>query len=190
MNTAALTAALRGDMANAIIASTPGGIERQEAQGQCDLVSAANKLPADMRPDDRAALESLGFVFGAPVDEIFIAVQMPAGWAIRPTEHSMHSDLVDPQGRRRGGIFYKAAFYDRKADFNLTCRYSARCDYEKPTSTHFIEDSADGSRKHVVGTTAYAADYQAIREIDKEASAWLEANLPDYRNPLAYWDAS
>jgi len=31
MNIAALAAALRGDLANALIASTPGGIERQEA---------------------------------------------------------------------------------------------------------------------------------------------------------------
>lgn len=189
MNPAALSALANGNMGNFLAASTPGGIERQEAQGQKDLAGAMNKLPADMRPGDRAALESLGFVFGDKAEDIFLAAQFPAGWSIRPTDHSMHSDLVDPQGRKRGGIFYKAAFYDRKAHFNLNARYFISNDYAQPTSTVFIEDSATATRKHVVGTTPYA-DYKSRSAVEEEARLWLEFNLPDYRDPLAYWDAA
>lgn len=189
MNPAALSALADGNMGNFLAAATPGGIERQEAQGQQDLVRAMNKLPADMRPEDRAALESLGFVFGDKVEDIFLAVTFPNGWIIRPTEHSMHSDLMDPQSRKRGGVFYKAAFYDRNAHFNLKARYFISNDYAQPESTVFIEDSATGTRKHVVGTAPYA-DYKSRSVVEAEAQAWLDANLPDYRNPLAYWDAA
>ncbi|MES3041843.1 MAG: hypothetical protein V4730_11930 [Pseudomonadota bacterium] len=186
-NPAAIGALARGDIENFLVASQPGGIERQEAQGQRDLVSTANKLPADMRPGVRVALESLGFVFGDKVEDIFIAAQFPAGWSIQPTEHSMHSDLVDPQGRKRGGIFYKAAFYDRNAHFSLKARYYATQDYAQPDSTHYIYDTATDKRKHVIGTVAYL-DFVAGDAMQREADAWLETNLPDYRNPLAYWD--
>ena len=47
MNPAALAAASRGDLANALIASTPGGIERQEAAGQRTLVESA-MLPKEI----------------------------------------------------------------------------------------------------------------------------------------------
>lgn len=186
MNPAALSAIVDKNLANFIAASTPGGIEAQEAHGQRTLAAAANKLPADMSAADRAALESLGFAFGDKVDDIFLQCTFPVGWSIKPTDHSMHSDLIDPQGRKRGGIFYKAAFYDRNASLRLNTRYYQRCDYEKPTSTYFIVDSADGSRKHVVGTAPYA-DYQAGEQVNQAARQWLESNLPNYQDPLAYW---
>jgi hypothetical protein len=182
-----MNAALNGDLANAIVASTPGGIERQEAQGQQDLVKAADRLPSNMSVEDQAALVQLGFIFGDTIDDIFRSVQMPAGWTIKPSDHSMHSDLIDPQGNKRGGIFYKAAFYDRKAHFNLNCRYYVSQDYAQPTSTHFIEDAKTGQRAHVVGTAPYA-DWNAGDAMSKQACKWLESNFPDYRDPLAYWD--
>jgi hypothetical protein len=186
MNPAALSAIVDKNLANFIAASTPGGIEAQEAQGQRDLVAAESHLPSEMSAADRSALESLGFIFGAKVDDLFVQCTFPAGWSIKPSDHSMHSDLVDPQGRKRGGIFYKAAFYDRRAYLRLHARYYQRSDYEKPTSTYFIVDSADGSRKHVVGTAPYA-DYDAHRLVDQTARKWLENNLPNYQDPLAYW---
>lgn len=186
MNPAAISALAQGNMANFIAASTPGGIEAQEAQGQRTLAAAANKLPSDMRAEDRSALESLGFIFGGKVEDIFLECIFPVGWTIKPTDHSMHSDLVDPQGRKRGGIFYKAAFYDRNAHFNLKARYYQSSDYEQPTSTYFIVDSADGSRKHVVGTAPYD-DYKAGDLVQQAAREWLETNLPNYQDPLAYW---
>ena len=54
-----------------------------------------------------------------PGDDLFFNVVLPEGWEVRETDHSMHSDLFDAEGKRRGGIFYKAAFYDRRASFNM-----------------------------------------------------------------------
>lgn len=111
INIAALTALLRGETENFITAATPGGILAQEAQGQRDFV-ASETLPIDC---PRAELEALGFVFGEPVDDLFVVVQFPTGWQKVATEHSMWSDLFDGEGKLRASIFYKAAFYDRRA---------------------------------------------------------------------------
>lgn len=186
MNPAALIAALHGDIANAIIASTPGGIERQEAQGQADLNENQNKLPKDISAEDKAALESIGFVFGEVVDEIFLACTFPEGWSLQPTDHSMWSNLLDPQGRRRAGVFYKAAFYDRNAHMRLVARYRDTCNYERSDCTYYIVDNADGSVKHTVGVCG-CSDWTAGDELAKQATEWLNTNLPDWKNPLAYW---
>ena len=73
MNPAALNAALNGDMENALIASTPGGIEEQEARGQQDFV-ANETLPIKC---PREELEKMGFVFGEMADDLFVKVKMP-----------------------------------------------------------------------------------------------------------------
>jgi hypothetical protein len=115
---AAMIAALTGDLENAMIAATPGGIEAQEARGQKDFV-ANNTLPIKCNFCTREQLEEMGIVFGEPVDDLFVEVQLPKGWKKVPTDHSMWSDLVDAEGHKRASIFYKAAFYDRDAFIGL-----------------------------------------------------------------------
>lgn len=100
---------------NFMAASTPGGIEKQEAQGQKDFVISTH-LPIDC---PRQKLEKLGFEFGEKVDDIFVEVKMPKGWKKLATEHSMWSELIDDKGKVRASIFYKAAFYDRSAFLRL-----------------------------------------------------------------------
>jgi hypothetical protein len=107
-----LEALVTGDPSRAIM--------NQEKRGQGDLIRS-EVLP---RQCPRADLETLGFVFGQEVDDLFIEVKFPAGWKKVATEHSMWTDLVDDKGRKRGGIFYKAAFYDRSAHMHLNRRYS------------------------------------------------------------------
>lgn len=51
--------------------------------------------------------------------DLFFDVRLPEGWRIEPTEHSMYTNLVDANGWVRASIFYKAAFYDRKASISL-----------------------------------------------------------------------
>lgn len=114
MNVAALRALLDGDLANAIVASTPGGVERQEAAGQHHLVSS-DILPREIRATTRDDMAALGFVFGRDVDDVFVECEPPAGWSKVPTDHSMWSRLVDAGGTTQAMIFYKAAFYDRCA---------------------------------------------------------------------------
>jgi hypothetical protein len=120
-NPAALRALLTGDEKNFVVAQMPGGIEAQEAMAQRDLVES-QKLPKKGTidsPNTKAKLEALGFVFGAEVDDLFISCQFPQGWSIKPTDHSMWSFVYDDQGVERMRIFYKGAFYDRRAHAHL-----------------------------------------------------------------------
>lgn len=135
VNIAAMAAALSGDLPNALAAASPGGIEAQEAQGQRDLCSSGRipikihatqefikTLKANDAKDKSAGqlqLESLGIKILGKADNLFYNVELPKGWAIKPTDHSMWSDLVDDQGIVRASIFYKAAFYDMDAFLNF-----------------------------------------------------------------------
>lgn len=111
-----------GMLAEAMITGRSEGlIEKQEAQGQRSFV-ASDTLPTKIFGDGRAELEAAGVEFIGPVegDRMFQYVKLPAGWKKEPTDHSMWSKLVDDQGRERGAIFYKAAFYDRSAHMSVT----------------------------------------------------------------------
>src|SRR5436309_1902280 len=92
---AALSALMKGDLENFEVASTPGGIELQEAAGQAALVGTRDVLPIDC---PQAELEKLGFVFGEPVDDLFVNVTLPTGWSKKATDHSMWTDLIDDNG--------------------------------------------------------------------------------------------
>lgn len=100
-----------------VMDATPAGIQASEKRGQTALVNSTN-MPAKMRPS-RQAFENAGFVFGEPVDDIFVSATLPAGWARKATEHDMHSEILDETGKVRVSVFYKAAFYDRRADATL-----------------------------------------------------------------------
>jgi len=196
MNPAALAAACNGDLANAIVASTPGDIERQEAEGQRAMV-ASSHLPKEMHGATRQQLEALGFVFGADVDDLFVAVSLPPGWTLRATEHSMHSDLLDASGSKRGGIFYKAAFYDRNASLSMCRRYAVEywrpCDAagrpcEDSESSLRVVAVYDGdSELHRIGIVL-VGDRKRNDELTRQAEAWLVERFPSYTDPLAYWD--
>lgn len=173
MTPAALSALGKGDMENFIAASTPGGIEAQEKAGQIEQ-SFLETLPKEGFDGNGNALEALGFKKIGDHDDLFYKVRFPAGWRKRATDHSMWSELLDDRGRVRGMIFYKAAFYDRRAHCGLVTRYDVRGDYEvKPTG--YI--AVDGDKELYRTTTGYDT-----------AKAWLSKHYPNWRNPLAYWD--
>lgn len=194
---AAMVAAENGDMDNFLAAATPGGIEAQEKAGQTMFVSNAT-LPKEMLGRcTRENLEQMGIKFGADADDLFVTAQLPAGWKKQATEHSMWSELLDEKGRKRGAIFYKAAFYDRKAHITLSCRYNPStyepCDadgnvaeYGKHTHMKTVVQDC-GSEVHVVGVRE-DRDYVANDAHGAQAEAWLDEHYPDWRNPLAYWD--
>lgn len=115
INPAALSALMNDDLDNFRVASTPGGIEAQEAQGQKNFL-ASESIPIQCPKEE---LEKLGFVFGEPVDDLFIKCKLPDGWKIEATDHSMWSTILDNKGKERASIFYKAAFYDRSAFLRL-----------------------------------------------------------------------
>lgn len=213
---AMLRAFVEGDMDNFMAAAIPGGIERQEAEAQQELRSAS-KLPKEGTiqgrygredvptngredvPTNKAQLEAIGFVFGEEIDDLFIACQLPQGWSIELSDHSMWSHVVDERGRQRMPIFYKGAFYDRSAHTSVNRRYGiAEWNAASPDLPETITLSRTQQRCMTVTdydhsvlyhtsdyTDAERDKYDAARE---ECRAWLTAHYPGYENPFAYWD--
>ena len=92
-------------------------ITGMEAQGQKELVND-DVMPADAPWED---LISLGFVKGEPVegDELFVHAELPNGWKKVGSDHDMWSYVVDEKNEQRVAVFYKAAFYDRRAHAHI-----------------------------------------------------------------------
>jgi len=171
-----------------VLVAGPAAIEAQESTGQQELV-ASQSLPSSVHGRDK--WETLGFVFGAPFadDPLFCPVTMPAGWTKRATEHSMHSDIIDNQGRARGGFFYKAAFYDRKAYMG------------EPDPRYYIESVYDEAREdqdackvldRATGETLFESDvFESQKDGWKlardQATKWLADHHPDWKDSAAYW---
>lgn len=184
MNIAAIAALARGDIDNALVAATPGGIEAQEAAGQATMC-LSSILPKEC---PRAELEKFGVVFGTDHDDLFVKVTLPAGWKKSATEHSMHSDLLDDKGRKRGSIFYKAAFYDRRADMQLVRRYSVNCYLDGSNAENYRGAVFDGTTEiHDLGQVARNA-YHSRQEQHEQGAAWLTERYPDWQDATAYWD--
>ena len=113
MTPAAVRARVEGDLENFIAASTPGGIEAQEAAGAAKLRNG-NWLPKQRDGIEDLELIELGFELGGDIDDLFISYELPEGWTKRG-DSDYWTTLVDENGTPRFGIFYKAAFYDRRA---------------------------------------------------------------------------
>jgi len=197
-NPAALGALIDGDLKNFAVAATPGGIEAQEAQGQKDLIES------DMLPKKcpREKLERLGFEFGEDIDDLFVSCKFPKGWKKVATDHSMGSNLVDNKDRVRGMIFYKAAFYDKKADMRLTRRFrftfepedafKSDINYQERTKLSRFARVYDED-KIVFESEPYAHeslknDWDLQKEAQQLANNWLQEHYPEWEDVLAYWD--
>lgn len=186
---AALGAAAKGDFHNMVTAATPGGIEAQEKAGQALLVASTN-MPKEMSPS-REAFEKVGFKFGNEVDELFLSATLPAGWKRAATDHSMHSKILDEQGRERVTIFYKAAFYDRRADANLVRRYQIGAIYHGDAGADGLAEDeiflivTDGGKEiHRFLAVKRAKQFEGARD---EAAAWIAAKYPNADDPTAHW---
>lgn len=184
---AALQAAMAGDLDNFLVAATPGGIEAQERQGQRHFTQSST-LPKRCIGCTWGQIEQAGIIRGDDVDDLFVRVQLPAGWRVEPTEHSMWSKLLDERGRERASMFYKAAFYDRAAHVSLTRFITVtRRYYDEVRDTDAAVVSADGA---VLFESARVPQdhFGEIDQIEAAAHAWADAEYPDHRNPLAYWN--
>lgn len=187
MTPAMLKAALEGRAVDA----TPAGIERSERAGQEALV-ASSDMPKKMSPG-RDAFEKVGFKFGDDVSVLFVSATLPPGWTRSATSHAMHSDILDEKGRLRVGIFYKAAFYDRRADARLLPRFSVQWLFPDKEKDNGLKE---GERAYAVfdaGTEIYRTavfgdrDWDADKAQRQVADAWLKEAAPDAGDPTAYW---
>lgn len=107
-------------LAGSIVASPSRYITDMENAGQQQLL-ASDLLPVDAgrigEQDGWEVLQQWGITRGEPTpgDELFVAATLPNGWTRQPAEDDRFSYIVDATGARRAEIFYKAAFYDRRA---------------------------------------------------------------------------
>jgi len=181
---------------DAMVMGSSWAILHQEAQGQAELINS-EVLPTDRGAsfgrDCTAVLEGFGIKFGEVVegDPLFQHCTLPQGWKKVATNHSMGSLLVDDKGRERASIFYKAAFYDRKAHMNLKPRFCADMDYDRKDEDSVVYNVTD------CGKVVYSTEpmplndrksYEVSDEALKVATAWLDEHWPDWKNPAAYWD--
>jgi hypothetical protein len=161
-----------------------GYIEGMEAAGQRQFVESS-VIPTQC---DEAALIALGFTLGdkVPGDDLFRHCTLPAGWRKAATDHSMHSDIVDELGRKRVGVFYKAAFYDRRADAHVVqlSGYLQSCAWD---GTPVVYDDAWATQEAVAETAAAsAADY---RRRAAEYATYYPAGVADQEKIAARFEA-
>src|SRR4051812_29084743 len=105
-NPAALAACAQGDHLNAGIASTSGGVERQELIGAERLHGSFDRLlgsSSGQIPDGvRAAFTKLGFAVGQHINDLFLAVTPPDRWTLAPAKDAGYrTTILDPKGRER-----------------------------------------------------------------------------------------
>lgn len=181
--------------------SMAGAVEAQEAQGSKELVHSES-LPVQGSYDP--AFAAAGIVFGDPFpsDALFRPATLPRGWSKRRTEHSMWSELVDDKGRKRAGIFYKAAFYDRAAHMSVSRRFGFSAEYDETTheATRIVVTDAGRviesfpiagceTRNQASRTIGELREIREAREAaEKLAEDWLGQHRPDWANAAAYWD--
>lgn len=173
----------------------PGAIEASERAGQRDL-ERAEQFPAKMG-DSREAFERMGLVFIGPTegDPLFLDCRLPPGWRKRGTDHAMWSDLLDDKGRKRGSIFYKAAFYDRSAHASTRRRFGVIArgfDGYTRWEGYVLDERDGGEGKHVIHrcepVTTKEKDWDGEAVVRARACAWLAEHAPGHEDPCAHWD--
>lgn len=175
-------------------------ITGQEAQGQREFVHST-QLPSQAHNSD-AEFEALGIVLGEPDprDPLFRPATLPPGWERQGTDHNMWSDVVDPFGRPRIKVFYKAAFYDRRADMHIVTHveYLRTCLWNKvppvlddqwltaDTTADVLAELADEAQSEAVKADGYAEthdrDYWTGRAAEhRDEKAQIEALIVQIR---------
>lgn len=172
----------------------PGAIERQESQGQKDLIESA-QLPKKLNgyreetAVEQYELMGIKVLGDSKDDNLFLDVVLPEGWRKQATDHSMWNNLVDDKGRVRAMFFYKAAFYDRDAFIRFKSRYELTTDYSE--DNFYAYQVKDTATNQVLFTTRKVerSEYHAKgQELEGQCREFLNTNFPDWKNINAYWD--
>lgn len=170
-----------------LLSGTEKTIHRQKVKGQQTIVNGT-QLPKKMGNLSREELTTIGFEFGRDTDDLFVECKLPEGWKKVRTDHSMYSDLLDEQGRRRASIFYKAVFYDSKAEMSMLRRYNIDCyaksEIPEMRKIHVIDWNGDVI--HDLGDVGNE-DWAGQDALGDAAVAWLDEQYPEWKNPLAHW---
>jgi hypothetical protein len=146
-------------------------ITDMEADGQKQVVHST-MLPTELHGGAEDDLTALGFTLGPvnPDDDLFREATLPDGWERRATDHSMWSEIVDTHGRPRVKIFYKAAFYDRKASMRLQSVESYAYDVVDGAPLVLDDEwaTAEAMRAALLAKRERDAEYVASSRVDDD----------------------
>lgn len=178
-------------------------IESQEAEGQKEFCQESlmpkKNNSYGIQDDILTQYKKLGIEIIGDHDELFYKVKLPKGWKRIPTEHSMWNKLIDEQGRQRALIFYKAAFYDERSHFCISCRFTIRInnDYYEHKVEKYNDDMKywgellDGE-KVIYTTPKIFSEFKFENPIEKQLTAqtkgWCQDHQIQIDNPYANWD--
>lgn len=146
--------------------------------------------------------ERMGIKIIDEYDDLFYAVELPDGWEIKPTDHSMWNDVVDDKGRIRISFFYKGAFYDRDAFSNFNQRYDYATLPFDDYKTHVSNDERlikpwslcvtdCNERLKVIEEriiTTAEEKWKMMDEFDSIGEKYMNEHYPDWEDINAYWD--
>lgn len=144
----------------------------------------------------------MGIVIIDEYDDLFWNVELPKGWEIKATNHSMWNDLFDDKGRKRATFFYKAALYDRDSFINFNTRFSISVShiadinssgYEiwgKSDYQGIVKDSEKiiFSTERVSPTGNYVDDKIIQHKLREQLLEYMNEHYPNYEDILSYWD--
>lgn len=190
------------DLMEVMLFGTAKAIPMQEKRGQQELVSST-RLPTEGSGSPVAQASPIQWGEVIKDDPLFREATLPAGWKKVATDHDMWSSVVDDKGRVRARVFYKAAFYDRRATIDFCRRYTCETDYRDEAyakidveTTVMVMDNGVVPPAPVHKSTRQIpnreedskAHYAAVEENRKAVEAWLKEKFPNHTDPNAYWD--
>ena len=176
-------------------------VNTEHKAGFQEIFYAKDILPIEGMINFEEQLTAMGFIIDqAEIDSLFRRVSLPPGWKKIATDHSLCLDLVDNLGRKRAGIFFKAAFNDRKSYMIWCSRFSTKlCLADSGNIYNFACDQPvpivavvlDAGKDIVFSTnpeTVARNNHEAISRLSLQTRKWLAANYPDWEKPFAYWE--
>ena len=145
--------------------------------------------------------EKMGIVIIDEYDDLFWNVELPEGWEIKATDHTMWNNLFDDKGRKRANFFYKASFYDRDAFINFDTRFYVGVDHiADPYSDYDVWVKSDYQGIIKDGETIifntecvpvpgdFYDDDKIRNALRKQLEEYMMEHYPDYKDINAYWD--
>lgn len=181
--------------------SVPNEISLKGISDDMDYQTRRKISYANIEAYTKEQYEKIGIKVINVHDDLFLDVELPEGWEIKATDHSMWNEVRDEKGRVRMTFFYKAAFYDRDAFANLQTRFhldvthvaDPNSDYEIWKASDLQGTVKDGDTiiycTHTVPATGDYTKEDAIKKaLWKDLEEFMNSNYPDYKNVFAYWD--
>lgn len=175
--------------------------EQQKTIRTCRLPIRTNSRNISISTKEQ--YENMGIKVLDEYDDLFYSVELPEGWEMKPTSHSMWNEVVDDKGRKRISFFYKGAFYDRDAFSNFINRYSysvmpfdnykdENVGYEdrkfKPWRG-YITDCGECIKKIKEITAKTDKEYLSIDDkLGNACKKYLDKHFPDWKDVNAYWN--